>query len=100
MPNLLKTIIIGLTLSLTNVSIGDCQPEYYIVDRGSNFKVLYLESIITDFELENIIRDTLEDKTQFNPSEREYTIDVYIEKEYWMTVRYSIQTGLKIIRRN
>lgn len=96
--SLLITIIFSLLL--INKTIGLCETQYYLIDRGDNFKVLYLDSIVSEFELENIIRDIIEDKIEFYVREREYTIDVYIEKEYWITIRYNIQTGLKIIRGN
>ena len=92
-------VIIFNLLSVCKM-LGLCQTNYYCVDRGSGFKVLYLDFFVSEFELESIIRDIVEDMMQFQVREREYTIDVYVEKEYWMTVRYSIQTGLKIIRRN
>jgi len=98
MFKLLKYFI--LIILVFNCKTVFCDINYRVIDRGDNFKVLYLENIISEFELENIIRDIIEDRTQFQVREKEYTIDVYIEREYWITVRYNIQTGLKIIRGN
>jgi hypothetical protein len=92
-------LILVTSFLLSNISIGLGEIQYYITDRGDNFKVLYIDTVISIFELENIINTIIENKTQFYVREREYTIDIYIERKYWMTIRYDIHTGLKIIRR-